>query len=85
MPKVIRNTVTFNRDETAAFCDRWPCHGLPADFSATFHFDARGDLVGYQLRRPNGRTIAHGKHDGPALLALSEDARDAWRDMSRFA
>ena len=54
------DVVTFNRS--------WPCSNLPAR-PFWFEFWANGDMCDY------GPESVHGKHDGPALLALSNDAQ----------
>lgn len=58
--------VTVTRKEVEAFKDSWPCSGLP-DKAITFEFDKKGNLVGIQ---PDSSEF-----DGPALLALSQDAQ----------
>lgn len=59
-------SVSITAREVYEFKRRWPCSGLP-DCCVTFQFNKRsGDLVDITSRRP---------FDGPAALALSEDAQ----------
>lgn len=77
------SVVVFTPEDCAAFCASWPCHNLPAvPFSAAFVLHNRtGDLEDYDLvEAGTGRVLPPGDHDGPALLALSEVARDALRN-----
>jgi hypothetical protein len=63
-------TVSISRQEVEEFKDRWPCSGLP-DRAISFQFDKRnGDLVDIFPYR-----YAH-LFDGPAALALSQDAQE---------
>jgi hypothetical protein len=57
--------VTVSAGEVWEWSRRWPCSGL--DGPCSFTFDKRnGDLV----------DVAHpGSEDGPALVALSQDAQ----------
>jgi hypothetical protein len=60
-------TVQVSRAEVEQFKDTWPCSGLP-NRAIWFQFDKRnGDLVDMS---PNME-----KYDGPALVALSQDAQ----------
>jgi hypothetical protein len=62
-------TVQVLRAEVDAFKRSYPCSGLPSR-AITFEFDKRnGDLVDI---RPDSTQF-----DGPALVALSEDAQAA--------
>lgn len=61
--------VRVSRSDVRSFKDRWPCRGLPT-VPISFEFDKRnGDLVDV-LSRPDSVNF-----DGPALLALSQDAQ----------
>lgn len=54
---------------------RWPASGLHGLKGVTFEFDKRnGDLVDVRYRNGNAE-----KWDGPALVALSEDAQAVGR------
>jgi hypothetical protein len=68
--------VKLNRTHIERFKASWPCHGLPDNLnSIAFEFAANGDLVDLIARARNGRTLASHAFDGPALLALSQDAQ----------
>lgn len=72
--------ITINYSELDAFKRSWPCHGLPDDLEwVSFMFDGRGDLVDLEaVTSVNGSlrmVVDTADFDGPALLALSEDAR----------
>jgi hypothetical protein len=69
-PVVHGNRVTFSKKYVEDFKRRWPASGLPSK-SLWFEMDHEGNLV----------DIGPGdteKFDGPALLALSEDAKEIW-------
>jgi hypothetical protein len=58
-------TVQVSRREVLAFLDRWPGAGLPCR-AISFQFDKRsGDLV----------DVCPDTVDGPAAVALSQDAQ----------
>lgn len=59
-------TCTVHPEEVAAFKRRWPCSDLPDDTAITFEYEPNGDLVGIS---PDSEDF-----DGPALVALSQDA-----------
>lgn len=62
-------SVSVSQSEVETFKDNWPCSYLP-DRAVTFQFDKRnGDLVDIWPYR-----VAH-LFDGPAALALAEDAQ----------
>lgn len=64
--------VSFNETEISDFRRQWPASGLHGLRSIYFEFDKRnGDLVDLKA---NGKHDA-GRFDGPALVALSEDAQ----------
>lgn len=60
--------VSCTRDDVAAFKRVWPASGLPGN-SVTFCFGSNGDLVGILPTRMAARW------DGPAAVALSQDAQ----------
>jgi hypothetical protein len=59
-------SVRCSRADVEHFRDRWPCSGLPAR-AITFGFERNGDLVEIY---PDSE-----RFDGPALVALSQDAQ----------
>ena len=67
--------VKVSAHEVAQFKSQWPCSGLPDDTSFTFEFDTNGDLVDLYARRINGFSYDTHECDGPALVALSQDAQ----------
>ena len=68
-------TATLLWEEIESFKDQWPCNGLPELESITFEYDSRGDLVDILAIDINGRAVDIADFDGPALLALSQDAQ----------
>lgn len=68
-------TVTVSPEEVHAFASTWPCSGLNTDLGFVFEFSAsNGDLVDLNEIR-DGRAFPHDDEgDGPALVALSDDA-----------
>lgn len=67
---------TLDRAKLEAFKAQWPCHGLPDNlWRITFSFEANGDLCEIDARARNGRWIDSTNFDGPALVALSENAQ----------
>lgn len=68
-------SVSVDKDDVVAFMRSWPCSGLDADASYRFVFSAsNGDLVDLTVTRGDGHVDTTESEDGPALLALSEDA-----------
>ncbi len=68
--------ITINRTDLDAFCAQWPCHGIPTTLaSITFWFADNGDLVDILAKSRNGRRVDSATFDGPALVALSQDAQ----------
>lgn len=61
-------SVSVSRAEVEAFRRQWPCSGLPSS-RVTFSYASNGDLVDITPYRVAAR------FDGPAAVALSEDAR----------
>lgn len=59
--------VRVSKEGVAAFNATWPCSTLRATRAYWFEFDSRGDLVDTDVPEQD---------DGPALLAMSEDAKD---------
>ncbi|MER9680809.1 hypothetical protein NKJ23_15955 [Mesorhizobium sp. M0184] len=67
---------TFNRADLDAFKSTWPCHGLPDSLNRlTFEFGSNGDLVDIEAKARNGRRLDSAEFDGPAMVALSQDAQ----------
>lgn len=64
------NRVAVSEDDINRFIGRWPCSGLRGLRGVTFVFEDNGDLVDIYYR--NGKSD---RWDGPALVALSEDAQ----------
>lgn len=70
-------SVSVGAREIADFADRWPCSGLRSLRSVWFQFDRRnGDLVDLKATGPY--------EDGPAMLALSQDAQAYARKRLRI-
>lgn len=64
-------------DMIAAFKDRWPAHGFPAELNCVVaHFDSRGDLVELEAFIADGNPLDTADFDGPALKALVDDIQD---------
>jgi len=72
---MISGSYKVRLDEINTFKSQWPCHGLPDNLETiTFDFDC-GDLVDIDARDDHGRWLDSAEFDGPALLALSQDAQ----------
>lgn len=68
--------VVLDRTALDAFCAQWPCHGFPdALDTITFEFAANGDLVDITAKAVRGRVLDSADFDGPALVALADDAK----------
>lgn len=68
-------SVTVPIDELLMFAKQWPCHNLDLDAEYVFECDARnGDLVEIGKFVDGGYVSTDDAEDGPALLALSEEA-----------
>lgn len=66
MPQLIYpRKVRFSVEEVDAFNSRWPCSSLRSR-SYWFEFDSRGNLIDTDVPEHD---------DGPAAVALLEDAR----------
>jgi hypothetical protein len=71
----VSGSYKVSREELDTFKSQWPCHGLPDDLeTVTFDFD-RGDLVDIEARDERGAWVDTSLCDGPALVALSQDAQ----------
>lgn len=73
-------SVSVSESDLSEFRRQWPASGLSGLRGVAFEFDSNGDLV--DIRYRNG-TSDH--WDGPALVALSQDAQafgTARRDTS---
>ena len=62
--------VACSADDVRAFAASWPCSGLHGLQGVTFEFAGNGDLVDVTYRNGNSE-----RWDGPALVALSQDAQ----------
>ena len=71
--------VKLNAQKVIAFKQSWPCHGLDAVRTIAFDFEDNGDLVDIVARGWNGRLLDSSTFDGPALLALANEAQEAVR------
>jgi len=68
--------VLMNCLEIDAFKRKWPCHGFPDNLNnVLFEFADNGDLVNVDAKDDNGKMLDTSDFDGPALLALSQDAQ----------
>lgn len=66
----------INENELDTFKRQWPCHGLPDNLmELAFEFASNGDLVDIEARADDGTLLDSAEFDGPALLALAEDAQ----------
>lgn len=78
-------TVTLDRAALDAFCAQWPCHGFPEALDRiVFEFADNGDLVDITAYAARGRVIDSADFDGPALVALSQDAQKREGDKPRL-
>lgn len=67
---------TVRYDYLDEFKRSWPCHGLPDMLhSISFEFASNGDLVDIEAYDDSGVLMDSAEFDGPALLALSQDAQ----------
>jgi len=67
---------TLRYDALDKFRRSWPCHGLPDELhSISFQFAANGDIVDIEAHSEDGKPMDSAEFDGPALLALSQDAQ----------
>ena len=67
---------TINEAELDRFKSQWPAHGLPDNLASLgFSFDSKGDLNDIDARTHEGKSLDSSDFDGPALVALSEDAQ----------
>jgi hypothetical protein len=73
--------VVVNSLDIYRFVNRWPCSGLEDLTAVTFEFDPGGDLVDVHYDYDKGDAE---RFDGPALLALSEDAQTYAEKRPRF-
>lgn len=74
---------TLRYDHLDTFKRSWPCHGLPDTLhSISFEFASNGDLVDIEAFDENEKPLDSRDFDGPALVALSQDAK-AFGDISR--
>lgn len=76
MPQHYRWSI-LDRYHINAFKRSWPCHGLPDDLAElAFEFDPNGDLVDIEAKDCQGKPLDTHDFDGPALLALCQDAQE---------
>lgn len=62
--------VHVSAQDIAYFCRRWPASGLHGLRGVEFEFAKNGDLVDIEYRNGSSEDW-----DGPALVALSQDAQ----------
>jgi hypothetical protein len=74
--------VTLTSAEIQSFKRTYPCNGIPELDSITFEYDSNG-LVDIDAR-VDGKYVDSSTFDGPALLALSQDAEPK-RRLSRLS
>lgn len=67
--------ITFKSDRIESFKASWPCNHIPELSEITFEMESNGDLVDIVALDANGEYVDSAEFDGPALLALSDDAR----------
>lgn len=68
--------VTMDRAALDTFCAQWPCHGFPEALDRiVFEFATNGDLVDINAYAVRGRVLNSADFDGPALVALADDAK----------
>lgn len=73
----IQTWCTLRWDHIEAFKRQWPCHGLPDNLhSLSCCFALNGDLVDVQAFDEQEHLLDTAEFDGPALLALTQDAFD---------
>lgn len=74
-------TYEFNHSQIEQFKRSWPCSGIPELESIGFEFEGQigqsASLVDVIAIGINGEYIDSSEFDGPALLALSQDAQKA--------
>lgn len=69
-------TASIGLKELHRFKSSWPCHGFPDSLArVVFEFEPNGDLVDSNAYARNGKPLDSSAFDGPALLALCNDAR----------
>lgn len=67
---------TLRYDALDKFKRSWPCHGLPDELhSISFEFAGNGALIDIEAFDDTGKPLDSAEFDGPALLALSQDAQ----------
>jgi hypothetical protein len=65
----------ISRDQLESFKRSWPCHDLPDELDTiAFEYAANGDLIDMDAMNEDGDVLDTHKFDGPAMLALSQDA-----------
>lgn len=68
---------TLRYDYLSEFKGKWPCHGLPDSLhSISFEFANNGDLIDIEAFDDEARPMDSAEFDGPALVALSQDAKE---------
>lgn len=67
--------VFMSHERVERFKRQYPCSGIPELSGITFEFDSNGDLCDIiALDWEDGQRTDSADFDGPALLALSQDA-----------
>lgn len=67
--------VIMQHEEIEAFKRSWPCNGLPELTTIEFEFDSNRNLVDIDAYGEDTLWCDSREFDGPALLALSQDAQ----------
>jgi hypothetical protein len=67
----------------ARFKGQWPCSGLPDDMGVIFTYDHYGNLCGIDwFDAETGIDVSEPENaDGPALVALSQDAQTFMQEL----
>ena len=74
--------ITLDYTTIEDFKDSWPCNGIPELDSITFEFARNGDLVDIEAVA-DGKPVDSSGFDGPALLALSQEAQDTLGEIKK--
>jgi len=64
-------SVSASEQDVAGFCQSWPASNLRGLRGVTFEFARNGDLIDIKYRNGSSEDW-----DGPALVALSNDAQN---------
>jgi hypothetical protein len=67
--------ILVSHGQIEKFKRTWPCSGIPELSGIYFEYASNGDLTGIDaLSWEDGQYTDSAEFDGPALLALSQDA-----------